>query len=81
MLITKAAFFKTNPFAPVNRISFLLIKISLRITIFFQFKFEYYGKKVFSLIAPSEGHVVSGESAAAKDTAVYGKCCCKGRVN
>uniref|UniRef100_A0A8R1HQJ3 Arrestin_C domain-containing protein n=1 Tax=Caenorhabditis japonica TaxID=281687 RepID=A0A8R1HQJ3_CAEJA len=41
---------------------------------------EYYVKKAFTLVAPSEGHLVIGESAETKDLATLGKCCCKSKL-
>ncbi|CAB3400836.1 unnamed protein product [Caenorhabditis bovis] len=42
---------------------------------------EYYVKKAFTLLAPSEGHLVVGEPAEAADKAVLGKCCCKSKIS
>ncbi|RCN37898.1 arrestin domain protein [Ancylostoma caninum] len=41
---------------------------------------EYYVKKAFSIVSPSEEHVVRGESVTVKDSVNYGKCCCKGKL-
>ncbi|KHJ98604.1 arrestin domain protein [Oesophagostomum dentatum] len=43
-------------------------------------KKEYYVKKAFSIVSPSDGHVVKGEPVTAKDFVNYGKCCCKGKL-
>ncbi|CAD6187258.1 unnamed protein product [Caenorhabditis auriculariae] len=42
---------------------------------------EYYVKKALTLIAPSEGHLVAGEPAKTNDSAAFGKCCCKSKLN
>ncbi|EYC38009.1 hypothetical protein Y032_0750g2042 [Ancylostoma ceylanicum] len=41
---------------------------------------EYYVKKAFSIVSPSEEHVVRGETVTVKESVNYGKCCCKGKV-
>ncbi|KAK6763811.1 hypothetical protein RB195_024223 [Necator americanus] len=41
---------------------------------------EYYVKKAFSIVSPSNEHIVEGESFTVKDTVGYGKCCCKGKL-
>uniref|UniRef100_A0A1I7WJ35 Arrestin_C domain-containing protein n=1 Tax=Heterorhabditis bacteriophora TaxID=37862 RepID=A0A1I7WJ35_HETBA len=42
---------------------------------------EYYVKKAFSMVAPSDGYFVIGEPAQAQDVAIFGKCCCKGKIS
>uniref|UniRef100_A0A1I7V3Q4 Arrestin_C domain-containing protein n=1 Tax=Caenorhabditis tropicalis TaxID=1561998 RepID=A0A1I7V3Q4_9PELO len=42
---------------------------------------EYYVKKAFTLVSPSEGHIINGESAQTTDTAILGKCCCKSKLS
>ncbi|CAO4387515.1 unnamed protein product [Caenorhabditis nigoni] len=42
---------------------------------------EYYVKKAFTLVSPSEGHIVTGESAQTEDSAILGKCCCKSKLS
>lgn len=37
-------------------------------------------KKAFTLVSPSEGHIVTGESAQTEDSAILGKCCCKSKL-
>ncbi|CAI5454444.1 unnamed protein product [Caenorhabditis angaria] len=42
---------------------------------------EYYVKKAFTLVAPSEGHLVIGEQVNCQDEATLGKCCCKSKLS
>ncbi|CAJ0928071.1 unnamed protein product, partial [Mesorhabditis belari] len=41
---------------------------------------EYFVKSAFSIVAPSDGHIVRGEPTQTTETVSYGKCCCKGKV-
>lgn len=43
--------------------------------------FEYYVKRAFCIVSPSDGHLVIGESQGVSDTATFGKCCCKGKLS
>ncbi|CAI4229307.1 unnamed protein product [Auanema sp. JU1783] len=42
---------------------------------------EYYVKQAFSIVSPSDGYLVIGESQSVKDSATFGSCCCKGKLN
>ncbi|VDM63689.1 unnamed protein product, partial [Angiostrongylus costaricensis] len=42
---------------------------------------EYYVKKAFSIVPPSEGYLLKGELVVVNQLALYGSCCCKGKIS
>ncbi|KAJ1373676.1 hypothetical protein KIN20_036147 [Parelaphostrongylus tenuis] len=42
---------------------------------------EYYVKKAFPIVPPSEGYLLKGEPIVVNQSALYGSCCCRGKLS
>ncbi|CAJ0566010.1 unnamed protein product, partial [Mesorhabditis spiculigera] len=42
---------------------------------------EYFVKNAFTIVSPSDGHIVRGQAAHVADQATYGGCCCRGKIS